>query len=199
MAYGPPSTIEPSELFALLMQADRPWRALEADCDFLGDELRVQSLTSSEFARALAPGGAVGPWGRAIEQSQALIAATLCDGPEPLFRDAVDVAGLTVRESHVLLGGIGKALRVCSPMYADCDRVAWSEALKEGAGSRANQWRAYDAYQCQSSAQFGKYTRALERADTFFGKAVIELTDGQLMAYRAAVSMMREQLGDGDK
>lgn len=128
-------------------------------------------------------------------------------------RDAELVAGLIVRSLHTRrgrafanVGQVGElephnvsdlashviaALCVVSPTYGSIDQRAWELRLEKGATHLSNAHQAAMLADCidVSLASGVRYTTP--RPDRYFGLRMGELTDGQLLVFRAARSVVQ--------
>jgi len=78
---------------------------------------------------------------------------------------------------------------VVSPTYNRSDSAAWGERLRAGASHDSNMAETL------LLGQAFDWTGGGEQPDRYFGAPLADLTDGQLMAYRAArdvIGMMRK-------
>ncbi len=78
------------------------------------------------------------------------------------------------------------ALDTVSPTYVLSDVAEWHRVLVAGARHPTNWWTVREMANCVDVSLGPGQAFAHERPDRYFGLPVRELTDGHLMAYRAA-------------
>lgn len=165
----PPEHIAPDQLFRLLTSTPRP--SLPIDFTFAGlpvAALEVVALTTREVASA-------------ADDAELVATSLRVDGAR-LFASASDVSDLPLDTWLALAAAWRKTFLVVSPRYHACDWKAWKETLINGASHITN---------CTTAGLLGSAyevhgTRLIERPERFFGLPPCDLTDGQMMAYRAA-------------
>lgn len=186
MLLGPPAHVEPARLFRLLIQRPRPrlpltWRASAAP----HVALYVVALRGVEQEEAhdasKARGGPPDVQQRALWAELAVRSLRTDDGPA--LGSAAQLDGLPGHEGAALLGALATALATISPTYGWSDWPAWDRALRKGAEHRSNYGEALTMGAC---ADFGAMGGSSPRPDRYYGLPVADITDGQLMAYRAA-------------
>lgn len=186
----PPDTIPAGRLFRILAQPKRAVWPLAFRLPFAADiPLSVRALSGAEYAAAH---DADGIERQLVASTNAanLIAATLCTpgglafhGPDPVYQ-------LTESELVALAAAVSDALAVVSPVYGVCDSSAWGARLRDGVmlgGNAATAIRMSEAVDV--SVGWGGLHRQ-QRPDRYYGRALHRLTDGQLMAYRAACAVV---------
>jgi hypothetical protein len=114
-----------------------------------------------------------------------LIVRSLYAGSYPAFESVDQIGDLIGDEMETLMAEVQPALRVISPTYGRADWRAWDAALKLGARHGSNSAEAILLGAC--------YSEYAERPDWYFGGCLADLTDGQMMAYRAARSIVLQQ------
>jgi len=171
----PPAGIAPGRLFRLLSSACPVW---PLDLDLAGiPRLYARGLSSAEV-EAAHDGG---------RPAEAIAALALCDAQgRPAFPSAGDIGKLPAPLADAIVGAAIDALSVVSPTYMRSVGRAWRDALVEGSRDPLNS--AAVSLMCVAHDVIvlpGKihYT---ERPDRFYGAPLNRLTDGQLMAFRAA-------------
>lgn len=183
---GPPPDVSPPRLFRLLASRARAEQPIAFR--FAGVEhapLVVRAPLASELASALdaAPPDAF---------AAALVAVSLYDGNERVFASAADVLELPDVELPALTHDVVSALARVAPFYGRCDEEAWHRALVAGARHRSNA-TAFRALAGSVDLVLGaKRPIFIERPDRYFGVPLADLTDGQWMAFRAALNDRHE-------
>jgi hypothetical protein len=195
-ATQPPPDIPPPRLFRLLCTTPRPlwaiaYRIRGAD----GVPLSVRGLRWAECAEMYdVPDGPA----HISHVAARVVATALCTPAGPAFSCAAEVDRLSEPEVLTLAGDVLDALAVISPMYGRVNADLWKARLYEGAAHPVNLNAAVAMAECCDIAiGFGGSAR-IARPDRYFGLSVSQLTDGQLMAYRAACSLVdTARGGDG--
>jgi hypothetical protein len=119
-----------------------------------------------------------------------LVTASLCIDGEPAFACTTEAAGLSEDELLQLTRAVDTGLEIVSPLYGRVDATRWEERLREGALSVSNSNTAILMAECADiSVGWGGVVRQ-HRPDRYYGKPVVELTDAQLMAFRAACTLV---------
>ncbi len=95
--------------------------------------------------------------------------------------------GLLADEADALADACFAALAICSPTYQRSAVAAWEAVLAEGARDPAN---LADAVALGACVDHG-WASTTPRPDLWWGCAVGALTDGQMMAFRAARAVLR--------
>jgi hypothetical protein len=183
---GPPEKIAPDALFRRLIRTPRPEAPLPFRFRNLEHEpLSVVALTSTELAEADSlEGDAAGLW---------LIAHSLRAGGHLLFDDPEVLLDLPHTETDALLAAVNVAFHGICPRYGRSDWFAWRDKLRIGAQHASNETVATMLGDSYDAVTVGKFNRVLDRPDRFFGVAPVELTDGQLMAFRVARELHEER------
>lgn len=186
---APPKGIAPARLFRLLLGTPRPsyplaWRA-EAAPDI---PLHVVALRSLDVEAALDAAKDAAPKGEHIDRFTAEIVALSLHTPEGrAFRSAEEAGALLDSEGAALTAEVLSALAIVSPTFVRSDTTAWGKALGEGARTASNINAALALGSC---AEHG-WGLSTPRPDIFFGLPIVDLTDGQLMAFHAAREVVK--------
>ena len=150
-------------------------------------QLQVVGLTSHEFETAM---DADPEPIRAVDH---ILAACVYQNGRPAFGGVGSVRALSERELQRLAVVVTEALsRVC-PIMSRCDYMAWLKALEQGAGDPSNAFTAHAIADCVDYAIGASQARVTLRPDRYFGLPLRSLTDGQLLAFRAAVNVAQKQ------
>lgn len=193
---APPSHIDAASLFRLLSTRERPCVDLGYRLPLAPDVLlRVQGLRGPEMAAAYHVDSPDRMRGASTAAAR-VVACSLLDDDGLAFGSAGDLGGLTLSELTQLGGAVHAALATISPTYGRSDIGAWSARLTEGAKDDGNYFTAITMANCTDVVMGMGGAAYMPRPDRYYGKPVIELTDGQLMAYRAAWDMVNELRGD---
>lgn len=183
---GPPPDVSPPRLFRLLVARPRPEQPIAFR--FAGVEhapLVVRAPLACEVNAALdvAPSDAA---------AAALVAVSLYADGARLFGSAADVLDLPDVELPALTRDVLSALARIAPMYGRCNEPAWHEALVRGSQHPSNRtaWRALAG--SVDIVLGAKRPIYVERPDRYFGVPLADLTDGQWMAFRAALNDRHE-------
>jgi len=121
----------------------------------------------------------------------AVLAASLHTPDGLAFPDPADAGYLQADEADALTDACFAALAICSPTYQRSALPAWEAALRDGARDPSN---VLDALSLGACVEHG-FAGTTPRPDLWFGCAIGALTDGQLMAYRAARDVLRSLAG----
>lgn len=189
LAYEPPNVkqVPAARLFRLLSNPERP--GLPIDFRLTGAEafaLEVRAPTSREFSCALDQEGD-DPDGQDAAQRRALIASVLWTGGGRAFRASGSLGLLYGGEFDALWGAVWGALDVIAPSSARSNLPEWLERLKEGALHALNLATARQMAETRElDRSLGYRLIWLPRPERYYGKAPVLLTEGQLLAYRAA-------------
>lgn len=181
----PPANVSPARLFRLLLQKPRP--SIPIDHRLHGaPPITVRALRGREASAALddAAQGVIAEVAVSI-RSAALVAAAAFVAGRPLFATADDARDLYEDDFVPLRDAVIRALGTVSPIYGLSNESTWMEALTKGARDPSNRGDANAIRLCHDVA-FGAVANFNPRPDRFFGMALSDLTDGQLMAFRAA-------------
>ncbi len=192
----PPETkTSPAELFRFLLPR-RPLAHLSFRFSALPDaQLWVQAIRSLEANQANDEAQRLQPESRQQRIMASLTATSLIDSQSRrVFRSADDVDALPAHEAEALCRAAWEALSVVSPVWRWANHGAWHTALCRGAKDPSNAVPAYLLGQCYDG---GGYSRLVERPERYWACPQYELTDGQLMAYRAARTVFEESLPKG--
>ncbi len=196
---GPPPHIPAARLFRLLLTKPRPSISISYRIkDAPGVELTVRGLRGVEEGGILDRVSSVEV--ESVRESRMVseyVAASLYACQERVFMSADQVNMLSSDEAVELGAAVIEAMKAVSPTYPRSDVVKWSVRLREGAMTNFN---IAEAELMASSQDYiiGKKAYPLPRPDRYFGMALSELTDGQLMAYRAGVKVIRDLRGESD-
>lgn len=189
---APPRGVPPARLFRLLLRSPRPclplqWRAPGAEWA----ALHVVALRGIEVDEALdAARAAMGEAAHFDRFRLAVLRASLrlsADGA-PVFASVEDAGALQDGEAEALLDEVFVALGTCSPTYARSDLAAWDRALREGARAPGN---LHETVALGSCIEHG-WAGSTPRPDLYYGVPIGALTDGQMMAYRAARAVVAD-------
>ena len=184
MLVGPPSGIAPARLYRLLTARPRPTWPLAFRFGFAPDtRLWVRALRGAEEEAAVdAAEGIQDPHQRLARIRSELVAITVWTPDGPAFGSADDVGGLLQHEADQLGQQVLAGLATVSPTYGRSAWRAWAKALEQGAEHPSNIADAMLRGQCADQGAGG----STPRPDLYFGAPLADLTDGQIMAYRAA-------------
>lgn len=190
--HGPPpapALCSPARLWRLLaaVGVGRPWWPLSLRVAAAPQTpLHVIALRGVEVEALLDDAG---PLATRYERFRlAVVAAALCTPEGHAFAFPADAGALDAREADALADACFAALAVCSPTYQRSDVGRWEAVLQEGARDPANLHAAVALGAC---AEHG-FAGTTPRPDLWFGCAIGTLTDGQMMAYRAARAVMKD-------
>jgi hypothetical protein len=122
---------------------------------------------------------------QSVAAARHLIAAALCDQHGAPLLSYEQSGRMTVGEAQALGGAVIDGLERISPAYWRSNIDAWAAALKRGAQHHTNIGATIQIGQCHDIVS-GMSIGTSARPDRYFGKPVIHLTDGQLMAFAAA-------------
>jgi hypothetical protein len=133
-------------------------------------------------------------WGNAQSDRESARAAglvhlSLYRGSVRVYASPYDVLELDDEAFEHVSRVVLAAMSVCSPTYLHIDLDAWKRVLSDGAKHHANAVTRSDMCMSHDLVPFVK--SPIERPDRYFGKARSELTDGQLLAFRAARAHIR--------
>lgn len=186
-----PPKIPPARLFRALLQRPRATAALVVPGFDVG--LSVRALTAQDEAE-------IGDAGKGFNQDRArmqcaselLLRAVLTDGM-PAFATAADIDALYEHEALKIAKAARAALDTMSPTYSGrFDVTAWRRALVEGAKDYSNITQALVLGGCIDVSYGYGIRHTVERPDRYFGVPIAEITDGQMMAYRAGREVYME-------
>ncbi len=142
--------------------------------------LEVRAPTAREFACALDEEGDAA-------RQRALIALVLWSGGTRAFRVSGGADLLYCSEFDALWSAVWRALDRIAPSRSRSDERAWFDQLRDGASARDNlSIMAAMADSRDLNRAYGYKPAWLPRPDRYYGRATCELTEGQLLAYRAA-------------
>jgi hypothetical protein len=196
----PPPDIPPARLFRSLLV--RPRAVLCISHRINGAEhipLSVQALRGSEVASVydtIPPG--LDDAARRSHVTLGLVAASLCTPDGMAFNSAREVASLYGPEVMALGTAVLRALAIVSPSYLTSDAQAWDAKLREGAQDPTNIHQAVLMADSADVAVGWSGTVRTPRPDRYFGLPPCQLTDGQLMAYRAGYDAVEAIRGDAN-
>ena len=124
--------------------------------------------------------------------SRRVVVAGLCDARGVPVLTYDDTGNLDTHELNGLSLAVVGGLNVVSPVMWRCDVDAWRKVLQQGAGHPSNV--ADMMAMAESGEPAGDLGTRHWRPDRYFGCAVRELTDGQVMAYDAAQLAYRDKV-----
>lgn len=125
-----------------------------------------------------------------------LLVRSLWTSEGPVFSSVEDIGALTIDESESLLVEASIALSTISPTYSrqSVDEAdAWTNVLEAGAKHHSN---TAEMVLLGGAVQYG-FHGITHRPDLYWGLPLSDLTDGQLMAYRAARAVYARILRNG--
>lgn len=180
--HEPPNaaTCTPARLFRVLTSGQPRWPLSYRPPGLERFALEARGLSACEAADLFDELDRLERDKRAALLTLDLIALTLLADGRRAFSSPDEVAGLP---SHVVtsLGlAVFDALRVCGPLYRSTNDAAWERVLRQGA--KENPWTASVIGACVDDGP----SLIIGRPDRYWGKPVIEITDGQWMAFRAS-------------
>lgn len=187
---APPVNVAPARLFRLLLQ--RPRAVAPLARRITGAEhvaLRVRAISSLDEAAIADAAESAGPNGGSRASAEIIARALLTDDG-PAFASASDVGVLMDFEAMALARDVRAVLDVISPTYVRSDVGAWAAVLKQGANAAMNWAETLAIGGCVDYALGFSMGRMTERPDRYFGLPLAEMTDGQWMAYRAALDVV---------
>ena len=190
---APPADIPPARLFRLLIGAPRPRLPIGWRLDVCPDvPLYVVGLRGQEELGAVDAAEGIEPTESRVSRilSELIVLSLMADGA-PVFRSVDELEGLSLDEFGSLIVEVSNALSVVSPFYARrsaVDAVAWDAALETGAQHPTN---VNETVLIAQAVEHG-FSRNTPRPDLYWGVPLCQLTDGQLMAYRAAREVYRK-------
>ncbi len=184
---APPKDITPARLFRLLCGAPRPRLPLSLRLDVDPDcQLYVCGLRGHEESAAVDAAEGIEPEESRISRILSeLIVMSLHTDDGPVFRSVDDMGGLELPEFGALVVEVSARLSVVSPFFArrsEDEATQWDNVLEQGARHPSN---VNDMVLMAQAVEHG-YGRLTPRPDIYWGIPLCQLTDGQLMAYRAA-------------
>lgn len=192
--HGPPpapALCSPARLWRLLaaVGVGRPWWPLSLRVAAAPQTpLHVIALRGCEVEGLL---DAARDWAGSAphyERFRAEVLAASLHTPEGRAFASPDAAGgLLADEADALVDACFAALATCSPTYQRSDVGRWEAVLRDGARDPAN---LHDAIALGACVEHG-WAGTTPRPDLWFGCAIGALTDGQMMAYRAARDVLR--------
>ncbi|MGK3981310.1 hypothetical protein WMF38_57465 [Sorangium sp. So ce118] len=186
----PPAGVSPARLFRILLQ--RPRAVAPLARRITGAEhvaLRVRAISSLDEAAIADAAENAGPNAGSRAAAELLVRALLTDHG-PAFASSADVGALMDFEAMSLAREVRSVLDVISPTYARSDVGAWAATLKKGAYAGVNWAETLAIGGCVDYAFGFGVGRFTERPDRYFGMPLAEMTDGQWMAYRAALDIV---------
>lgn len=116
-----------------------------------------------------------------------VLAAALWTPEGRAFASPDAAGGLLADEADALADACFAALAICSPTYQRSAVAQWEAVLAEGARDPAN---LADAVALGACVEHG-WASTTPRPDLWWGCAIGGLTDGQMMAFRAARAVLR--------
>lgn len=186
----PPNDVPAARLFRLLLGRPRPVIPLDFRFPFAPDlALAVRGLTALEDAEVVDVDRTLPAESIQNTIQRRVVTATLLANGRPAFAAADDVDALTEAEFAVLSSHVFRAAHTISPMRRSVNIQAWRDRLVEGAKHRSNISAASTVFM-STQTLVGPRSFIHEHApDRYFGLPLADLTDGQLMAYAAAVAV----------
>lgn len=174
----------PARLVRLLLQRPRPtWPIAYRFAASPSVPLFVRALRGIELEAALDLGAAA--WNGEDRQaliSPGLVAASLVTSSGLAFEAAEALADLDGDEFERLSDAVVAGLSVVSPTYQRSG-PKWLDAIKAGLEA--------DVSNIREATLIGAcIDESGERPDRYFGLPLADLTDGQLMVYRASCSLL---------
>jgi hypothetical protein len=151
--------------------------------------LRVRAISGLDEAAIADAAESAGHLGGSRAAAELISRALLTDDG-PAFATAADVGVLMDFEAMALARDVRAVLDVISPTYARCDVGEWAAALKQGANAGLNWAETLALGGCVDVAYGFSSGRLIERPDRYFGVPLADMTDGQWMAYRAALDIV---------
>ena len=194
----PHSTISPAKLFRLLCGGPRPrlpitTRLLVAR----STPLFVVGLRGVEEQEAVDMADGMKPESLRLNRVVAEILVRCLWTPEgPAFSSADDLGLLGRTEGDTLHAEAARAFLIVSPTYprqSARDGEAWSRVLEEGARDASN---LHEMVTLGGAIEYG-YRGLTPRPDIYWGVPLCQLTDGQMMAYRAARKVYARMIEHG--
>lgn len=180
------SVCPPARLFRILTSGQPRWPLSYQPPGLERFALEARGLSSCESARHFDEMDRLTREKRAVVSTLDLIAMALLADGRQAFTSADQVGALPSRVVDSLGLAVLRALAVCSPLYRATNDAAWERVLRAGA---AENWRV--ALALGGCVDEGP-TRLAERPDRYWGRPLIEITDGQWMAYRASRWFLRQ-------
>jgi hypothetical protein len=175
----PPSGVDPSRLFRRFL-LPRIVTPIAHRLSFApAHELHVRALLPEQWDEAV---------DGTDEPTHALVGLALCDASGHPLTTPEAVYDWSSRELAVCSRAVMAALCEVGPTYAMSNHVAWSAALMQGARRNMNRATSLATFEVA-----GKHP--IETPERFYGVPRRLITDGQWMAYRAAVDVVLEQRG----
>lgn len=185
----PPPGLDRAHLFRLLIALPVPTYPLSWRSPAAPDiPLHVVALRGVDVEEAIY--AAKGPGMVSGRVSLELLTMALHTPEGRAFADAEQAGALLDGDAAELTGEALAALAIISPTFARSDGPAWVEALREGAKAASNIRQTLFLGACEEHG-FGVCT---PRPDLYFGRPIGLLTDGQLMAYDVARSIVRDMM-----
>ena len=183
---GPPPGVLPERLFRLLIGRPRPVLPIAYRFPGISVPLSVRGLRGAELHEATDAAGDLDVEAiRSDATAAGIIAASLLAQGEPVFASAGDVLDLDESTFYGVRNAVLDALGIVSPIYSVSPHGLWLERLAKGAQHSSNHATA-SAMVSAHDVLLGAKAFFIERPHQFFGMPLADLTDGQLMAFRAA-------------
>jgi hypothetical protein len=188
---GPPVDIAPERLFRLLLQRPRPrWPLSFRAAAAPHIALHAVALRGAELQGLIDEATHLkAPEARTAHLGLEVMARTLWTAEGPAFRSADEAGAFLEGDAALLRGELAAALAIIGPTFARSDTRAWARILRKGAEHRSN---IDEALLAASAVDLGVFGGFVQRPDRYFGVALAEITDGQLMAYRAARALLSD-------
>jgi hypothetical protein len=190
MLVGPPN-IKPARLFRLLLQ--RPRATASLDVPGFGVMLEVRAISAAEEAEIAESVDGLDRERVVVRAAAELLMRAVWSDGAPAFSSMSDVDGLYPHEVLAMARATRASLDAISPTYSGrFDVTAWRHALIRGAKDASNITLAMALGGCVDVTYGYAVRHTIERPDRYFGVPIADLTDGQLMAYRAAREVYME-------
>jgi hypothetical protein len=183
----PPAKVAPEILFRRLSATPAPSAPLPFTFWSIRHEpLSVIALTAREISEAYDDHG---EGALVILMARSLHAG----GPFRLFDDPDEARDLPDPEVQAALQAWGPVWFAVCPSYGRCDATAWHETLVKGARHPSNGTACRLMGESYFTAEYGKFVRMVNEPDRYYGMPASQLTDGQIMCFRAARKIYEEQ------
>ncbi len=164
----PPRDIKPAALFRILLRGERALSFRLHCAPRIALSVRAPAMLDAAEIVGLARAADPETW-----LDGALLAAVLWTSRGRAFLSSEEAAALTEAEASALSSEVWRALAICAPTYAGSDVKQWERVILEGAHAPENY---------ATMAHLGRAGGPESaRPDTWFGRPVSVLSDGQLM------------------
>lgn len=192
--WRPPDDVPPQRLFRLLVRRPRPWQPIAYRYPAAPDvALHVRALTPLELAEALDDAGDEGaPAEVASDRAMGrVVVAGLWEDHGPVFTSAEQAARMPHQAWGSLMDAALRGLAGIMPSRALCSADEWAEwrkALDKGARHPSNMGEAFRMRDCHDLVLGWRGSVRRFRPERYFGLPVADITDGQLLAFDAAIA-----------